>query len=63
MTTTEATQDINLYDQACARFEAARAAYNEARLALVRAERELDDAEENLRQHESRPGIPLPEYR
>lgn len=54
---------MNAYEEAAERYAAAREAYKAANLALGKAEQELDDAIANLARYESRPGIPLPEYR
>jgi hypothetical protein len=60
-------QEPNDYERAVTRMEAARenlrcTAENTTR-AMNAAERECTEAERNLREHESRPGIPLPQYR
>jgi hypothetical protein len=58
---------MNPYEQACERFERAITGYREAKthaaLLLREAEDEYDAAESNLRQYESYPGIPLPEWK
>jgi hypothetical protein len=60
------TREVNPYDAARDRFEAAAAGYAQARIDAVRilrdAEREYEAAEEGLRAFEAKPGIPLPEY-
>lgn len=57
----------NPYEAACERFEAATrnlpAAKAEASRILREADEEWDAAQVNLRQYESSPGIPLPQYR
>jgi hypothetical protein len=61
------TMPDNAYEQACERFNRANAAYpeakNEAERILEAAEEEWNAALANLRQYESQPGIPLPEFR
>ena len=61
---------MNPYEEACARLELANQAHRELRAiraALERAgiavEAEWAAATRNLRQYESQPGIPLPEFR
>lgn len=58
---------MNPYEAACERFERANQncakATAEAERILTEAENEWDAAQANLRQYESRPGIPLPQYR
>lgn len=55
------------YETACERFQAAsedyRKAKAEAHRILTEAEAEYSAAEDGLRQFESAPGIPLPQYR
>ena len=57
----------DLYEAACKRFEAASRNYPVAKAKAERILREASDeydaAEANLRQYESQPGIPLPQYR
>jgi hypothetical protein len=57
----------NPYEQACLRFEIATENSNRAKTIAERmqlnANVEYEDALANLRQYESQPGIPLPEYR
>jgi hypothetical protein len=58
---------MNPYEAACERFERASRNYPKAKAEAERILREANDeydaAEANLRQYESAPGIPLPEYR
>lgn len=54
---------MNEYEKAQERFSAAARAYAIARAALEEADQEWKDAESDLLARESRPGIPLPEYR
>ena len=58
---------MNLYEAACERLERAnrnlKTAKAEARRILTEAEVEWNEADDNLRQHQVSPGIPLPEYR
>lgn len=58
---------MNPYEEACERFSKAVRDYSiaraEAEAILAAADAEWEAAEKNLRAHESRPGIPLPEYR
>ncbi|HEV2452391.1 MAG TPA: hypothetical protein VGS62_10760 [Streptosporangiaceae bacterium] len=57
----------NPYEEACERFNRASANYPKAKAESERILREANDeydaAQDNLRQYESRPGIPLPQYR
>lgn len=58
---------LNLHEEAAARFDRATENYPravaEADRILREASTEVDAAEANLRQYESAPGIPRPEYR
>jgi hypothetical protein len=58
---------MNPYEAACERFERAnrnaRVIEAYARMLIDKANREWEEAQANLRQHESQPGIPLPQYR
>ena len=58
---------MNAYEEACERFERANQNYPvikaHADLLLREANDEWDAAQDNLRQYESQPGIPLPQYR
>ena len=57
----------NPYEAACERFNAALGACGRARVEADRLLRETEDefeaARANLRQYETSPGIPLPQYR
>jgi len=57
----------NPYEAASERFQQASRNYPKAKAEAERILREADDeydaAEANLRQYESQPGIPLPQYR
>ena len=61
------TAPANPYEAARERLERAnrnlKTAKAEARRILTEAEIEWNEADDNLRQHETTPGIPLPEYR
>jgi hypothetical protein len=56
----------NPYEAACERFSRASRNYPKAKAESERilreADAEYDAAEANLRQYESQPGIPLPQY-
>jgi hypothetical protein len=56
----------NPYEAACERFNRASANYPKAQAEAERILREADEeyeaARANLRQYESQPGIPLPQY-
>jgi hypothetical protein len=58
---------MNEYEQAVKRFNAAvrnhAIARADAEAMVAAADDEWEAAEANLRQHESQPGIPLPQYR
>ena len=58
---------VNPYEAACGRFERANQNYPVikayAEMLLREANDEWDAAQANLRQYESQPGIPLPQYR
>lgn len=62
-----AADAANPYEQACDRMETARRNCREAKVEAERILRETEDeyaaALDNLRQYESQPGIPRPEYR
>ena len=57
---------MNAYEAACERFGRASRNYQQAKAAaeriLCEASDEYDAAEASLRQYESQPGIPLPQY-
>ena len=58
---------VNPYEAACDRFERANQNYPVikayAEMLLREANDEWDAAQANLRQYESQPGIPLPQFR
>jgi hypothetical protein len=58
---------MNPYEKACERFNTAVRNYSIAKAKaeemVAEADREWMAAEANVRQYESRPGIPLPQYR
>jgi len=54
---------MNAYQEAAEEYAEADAAFVKASKALANAEQRLYDAAANLARYESRPGIPLPEYR
>jgi hypothetical protein len=58
---------VNDYEKACERFERISQNYDAIRKVaqgvIDWANEEYDAAQANLRQYESQPGIPLPQYR
>lgn len=65
--TGEENGPVNAYEAACERFSRASQNYPKAKAESERiireADEEFDAAQANLRQYETSPGIPLPEYR
>jgi hypothetical protein len=63
MSTADPAGTMNAYDLAVKRMENAQKRLDEAEIELDDANSEYENAEANLAAHESKLGIPLPQYR